>query len=462
MTEPTPESDADLAQQLRTLGQAVESRTAATTTQQILDAPPSIDVDRPQAPAPTEQDQHRSRLIPLMAAAALVIAAIGGYALFARPDPSADLQLAAAAQPAEPSAPPDDNGWEELRFCESTGTYDIDTGNTFYGAYQFTWETWRSTASQIGLESISRTNPAEASPAIQDAMAAALYDERGDDAWPVCGRFITGPMITPLVPQWMAELPEEHLGVEIIVFVKPDATPSQEEGVRDYLRKILGLNFERKVTFVDKADAYAEFQEMFADQEEISESVTVSDMPSSYRIEAGLSPMILDTLEDLEGVFEVVYANPFELAPLPRKLTIPRLAIDTPLFTDPSAPELSAGAGVINESERGLLVAGYGSFDGSIFGELSMLSLGDVVQLSELVDNRDATFEMVHTYEVVAAPEVVAVSELEAFGETASGEVRELVGLVLVADVPDDPTMRTVVRLLLAAPDRESYGLGGS
>ena len=39
-------------------------------------------------------------------------------------------------------AEPTPDQWRKLRNCESTEVYEIDTGNTFYGAYQFTWQTW--------------------------------------------------------------------------------------------------------------------------------------------------------------------------------------------------------------------------------------------------------------------------------------------------------------------------------
>jgi hypothetical protein len=72
--------------------------------------------------------------------------------------------------------------WRKLRFCESTETYNIDNGNTFYGAYQFTWETWGTVG---GAE-----NPAHSPPAEQDARARLLYARRGSQPWPVCGRFL--------------------------------------------------------------------------------------------------------------------------------------------------------------------------------------------------------------------------------------------------------------------------------
>ncbi len=72
--------------------------------------------------------------------------------------------------------------WQKLRFCESTETYGADTGNTFYGAYQFTWETW-GTVGGSG-------NPALAPPAEQDARARVLHSRRGAQPWPICGRFV--------------------------------------------------------------------------------------------------------------------------------------------------------------------------------------------------------------------------------------------------------------------------------
>jgi hypothetical protein len=66
-----------------------------------------------------------------------------------------------------------------LRACESGGNYATDTGNGFYGAYQFDLGTWAS----IG----GSGNPAAASPAEQDYRAALLWRARGSAPWPVCG-----------------------------------------------------------------------------------------------------------------------------------------------------------------------------------------------------------------------------------------------------------------------------------
>jgi len=62
--------------------------------------------------------------------------------------------------------------------CESGGDYAADTGNGFYGAYQFDQSTWDAYAPS-GYQG---TNPADAPPAVQDQAAASVpYD-----AWPNC------------------------------------------------------------------------------------------------------------------------------------------------------------------------------------------------------------------------------------------------------------------------------------
>jgi hypothetical protein len=62
--------------------------------------------------------------------------------------------------------------------CESGGDYSADTGNGYYGAYQFDQSTWDAYAPS----GYAGTNPADAPPAVQDEAAASVpYD-----AWPNC------------------------------------------------------------------------------------------------------------------------------------------------------------------------------------------------------------------------------------------------------------------------------------
>ena len=69
---------------------------------------------------------------------------------------------------------------QAIAACESGGNYSTNTGNGFYGAYQFTQSTWAS----VG----GTGNPAAASPAEQDKRAAMLYAQQGSSPWPVCGQ----------------------------------------------------------------------------------------------------------------------------------------------------------------------------------------------------------------------------------------------------------------------------------
>jgi hypothetical protein len=68
--------------------------------------------------------------------------------------------------------------WRALRLCESNDDYVEDTGNGYYGAYQFAASTWWS----LGLPGL----PYEASPAVQNSAAAKLQRLDGWSAWPVC------------------------------------------------------------------------------------------------------------------------------------------------------------------------------------------------------------------------------------------------------------------------------------
>jgi opacity protein-like surface antigen len=69
---------------------------------------------------------------------------------------------------------------EAIAACESGGDPTTNTGNGFYGKYQFTLETWQAVGGS--------GNPVQASEAEQDRRAAILYEQAGASPWPVCGR----------------------------------------------------------------------------------------------------------------------------------------------------------------------------------------------------------------------------------------------------------------------------------
>jgi hypothetical protein len=68
---------------------------------------------------------------------------------------------------------------EAIAACESGGDPRTDTGNGFYGKYQFTLATWQAVGGS--------GNPARASEAEQNRRAAQLLARAGASQWPVCG-----------------------------------------------------------------------------------------------------------------------------------------------------------------------------------------------------------------------------------------------------------------------------------
>ena len=97
-----------------------------------------------------------------------------------------------------PGVSPDD--FAALRMCESSGNYAINTGNGYYGAYQFDLLTWEG----LGFTGLPNLN----NPATQDAAAYKLYDERGWGPWPTCSARLglqtsgPAPAAPPTPPQW--------------------------------------------------------------------------------------------------------------------------------------------------------------------------------------------------------------------------------------------------------------------
>src|SRR5947208_15656923 len=79
--------------------------------------------------------------------------------------------LSASTAQADPSG----TDWYRLRMCESSNNYSINTGNGYYGAYQFDLGTWRS----VGGSGY----PYQASAGEQDARALILYRMRGWQPW---------------------------------------------------------------------------------------------------------------------------------------------------------------------------------------------------------------------------------------------------------------------------------------
>lgn len=78
-------------------------------------------------------------------------------------------------------ADPSSTDWNSLRTCESSNNYTANTGNGYYGAYQFDMATWKS----VG----GKGRPDQASKGEQDFRALFLYRMRGWAPW-ICAALV--------------------------------------------------------------------------------------------------------------------------------------------------------------------------------------------------------------------------------------------------------------------------------
>jgi hypothetical protein len=72
------------------------------------------------------------------------------------------------------------NKLHKLRVCESGDRYHVNTGNGYYGAYQFNRGTWHS----LGMHG----RPDKAKATHQDKAAKKLHAKSGWAPWPSCAR----------------------------------------------------------------------------------------------------------------------------------------------------------------------------------------------------------------------------------------------------------------------------------
>ncbi|MEZ0068098.1 LysM repeat protein [Streptacidiphilus sp. MAP12-20] len=98
-----------------------------------------------------------------------LVAAIGAPAL-----------LSLAAQPASAASV---DTWDRVAACESTGNWNINTGNGFSGGLQFTPSTWAEFGGTAYAPSAD-----QASKSQQIAIAENVLATQGPGAWPVCSQ----------------------------------------------------------------------------------------------------------------------------------------------------------------------------------------------------------------------------------------------------------------------------------
>lgn len=155
---------------------------APTTTAPPTTAPPTTPpptMAPPTTPPPTTAP-------PTTAAPATEQAAADQPAV----EEAATAEEIAPVEEAAPTSPTPEQ-WAALRHCESSGSYTVISRNGLYhGAYQFYQPTWDGLARQVGRSDLVGLPPSQASPADQDALALLLWQQRGPQPWPVCGRHL--------------------------------------------------------------------------------------------------------------------------------------------------------------------------------------------------------------------------------------------------------------------------------
>jgi hypothetical protein len=73
-----------------------------------------------------------------------------------------------------------DSTWDRLAQCESSGNWNINTGNGFSGGLQFTPSTWQAFGGQGAPQNATREQ--------QIAVAEKVLAAQGWNAWPACSK----------------------------------------------------------------------------------------------------------------------------------------------------------------------------------------------------------------------------------------------------------------------------------
>ena len=97
--------------------------------------------------------------------------------------------------------------------------------------------------------------------------------------------------------------------VELSIFMKPDATQVESEAVS---RQLSAMPEVKSSRYVSKPEAFEEFKKIFANEPDVRDSLTVDQIPPSYRVvpkEAEQTKLIGERFEDTAGVFRVSYAK---------------------------------------------------------------------------------------------------------------------------------------------------------
>jgi cell division transport system permease protein len=98
-------------------------------------------------------------------------------------------------------------------------------------------------------------------------------------------------------------------GVQLAVFMQPQAPPDQTQAVE---QKLGTMGEVKRQTYCDQPCSFREFRTMFANQPELVQSATAADLPPSWRVvvrDANHVQQVGSAVRSYPGVRNVVYAK---------------------------------------------------------------------------------------------------------------------------------------------------------
>jgi cell division transport system permease protein len=97
--------------------------------------------------------------------------------------------------------------------------------------------------------------------------------------------------------------------VELSIFMKPDASAPESDAID---RQLKAMPEVKRYHYVSKPEAFEEFRNIFANEPDVRDSLTVEQIPPSYRVvpkQAEQTKVIGERFDNTAGVFRVSYAK---------------------------------------------------------------------------------------------------------------------------------------------------------
>lgn len=97
--------------------------------------------------------------------------------------------------------------------------------------------------------------------------------------------------------------------VELSIFMNPQASAPESDAID---RQLKAMPEVRRYHYVSKPEAFDEFRQIFANEPDVRDSLTVEQIPPSYRVvpkQAEQTKLVGERFQDTAGVFRVSYAK---------------------------------------------------------------------------------------------------------------------------------------------------------